>query len=217
MLGCSSVWAAGHEAGPVGAGRRWLAAGGVGWPCRGRLVGGRLIGGGLVGGEDADGLPGVGDGGQLGRVLAVQLPRARLRRLGELGEGGGFGQRAGGQRGVPDLAGVVVRVAADLGRGQVEGAVRDAGVDVDAAVVVLGLDVARTCGPAAGPCRAAGRRTPCPVPSSSAARRPGRPGMNRPAPISQSASSALWPSACCLASEPKTSEMLSFSAPDWPS
>lgn len=38
--------------------------------------------------------------------------------------------------------------------------------------------------------------------------------VNRPAPSSQSASSACWRSACCLTSRPSTSQIDSFSAPD---
>ena len=41
-------------------------------------------------------------------------------------------------------------------------------------------------------------------------------GPRMPVPISQSAASAVWPSLYCLTSDPKTSEMDSLSAPDWP-
>ncbi len=41
-------------------------------------------------------------------------------------------------------------------------------------------------------------------------------GPSSPAPISQSASSAVCSSEYCLIREPKTSDMDSFRAPDWP-
>ena len=59
---------------------------------------------------------------------------------GEGGEVGAAGQPAG-EGGVPDPAGALRRRAADRGRRELEGAVGDAGVEVDAAVVVGGVDV----------------------------------------------------------------------------
>ena len=51
------------------------------------------------------------------------------------------------------------------------------------------------------------------APSSSAALHLDTASASRPAPISQSACSAVCPSAYCLTSEPKTSDIDSFSAP----
>jgi hypothetical protein len=41
--------------------------------------------------------------------------------------------------------------------------------------------------------------------------------VNSPTPISQLASAAVWPAACCSTSAPNTSLTDSLSAPDWPS
>ena len=79
------------------------------------------------------------------------MPRARRRPGRRRGRDGGGGERrevgarrdvARGERGVPDAAGALEARAADRHGGEVEGAVGDAGVDVHAAVVVGGLDVA---------------------------------------------------------------------------
>ena len=82
-----------------------------------------------------------------------------------------------------------------------------------AAVVVGGVDVVVHRARPAGPCRAPGRRRPCRAPPSSAAPVPCTPGRKMPSPISQSASSAVWPSSRCLRQEPNTSETDSLSAP----
>ena len=93
---------------------------------------------------------------------------------------------AAGERGVPDPAGALPRRAADRGGGEVEGAVGDAGVEVDAAVVVGGLDVVvhvadlRVLAERRVVVRRAGVR-PC-----RAAPRAWTPGRKSPAPISQS-------------------------------
>ena len=90
------------------------------------------------------------------------------------------------------------------------------GVDVHAAVVLGGLHVAghrrrlRVLAEHVGSSYA--------VPGARIERRatPWTLGVNSPAPISQSAAAASWPSERCLTSEPKTSDTLSFSAPDCP-
>ncbi len=41
-------------------------------------------------------------------------------------------------------------------------------------------------------------------------------GASSPAPISQSASAAVWPCVYCLMREPKTSDTDSLRAPGWP-
>ncbi len=79
---------------------------------------------------DADGVPGVLDGGG---VLARRRDGGR-REGGEVAVGG----QAGGERGVPDPAGAAPRLPADGPGGQHEGAVGDAAVQVHAAVVVGG-------------------------------------------------------------------------------
>src|SRR6478735_12145070 len=74
----------------------------------------------------------------------VALPEPLLRRLdgepGEVREGRVLGQLAAGQHVEPDPSGPLPGVAAEGRRQQVEGAVGDAGVDVDPAVVLVRVD-----------------------------------------------------------------------------
>ena len=101
-------------------------------------------------------------------TAAACSPAAATRGRGEGGEVAVRGQ-AGGEGGVPDPAGAAPGVAADRAGRQHERPVGDAAVDVHPAVVVGRVDVVRHRSRPAGPCRAAGRRTPCRGPSSSAA------------------------------------------------
>ena len=119
------------------------SAGGGGWAAEGARRLRSPSGGerpGVDGIRDPDGVPGRADGGDDLGALAVA---GRGGGDGEPGEGRevAVGADVAGDRVEPDLAGDLPGVAAEGGREDVEGLVGDAGVDVDPAVVVGGVDV----------------------------------------------------------------------------
>ena len=157
----------------------------------------------------APGPPGWRGAGRPRRESTPTVARPAAHGVGVLargGHGGGGEARRSrcGRRPSPVSAAYQIRPAPSQDvpptrdGGELEGAVGDAGVEVDPAVVVGGRRRSRPCRPAAGPCPARGRRTPCRARPCRAAPRPLMPGRNSPAPISQSASAALWPSSRCL-------------------
>ena len=87
---------------------------------------------------------------------------------------------------------------------------------MDATVAAGGVDVAGHVG---GLRVLAERRASYAVPGALIERSalPLMPGRNSPAPISQSPSSAPWPSSRCFMQVANTSDTDSLSAPDWPS
>src|ERR1044072_5995625 len=85
--------------------------------------------------------PGLADGLGLVRAGAEALARGAMRDPRERRERARGGEQRAAQRVVPDASRRLPRVAAEARGEQVEGVVRDARVDVDAAVVVDGVDV----------------------------------------------------------------------------
>ena len=90
--------------------------------------------------RNADLVPGRAD--NLGRLFAKLLLGDLGRHVGELDKGAPGGDAPAPHRLPPDLAGLLPRVAAKGDRGEAEGAVGDAAVQVHAPVVLRHLFVA---------------------------------------------------------------------------
>src|SRR6478609_6572482 len=91
--------------------------------------------------SESDGSPCIRDDFLFRAPLAVEASRSRDGQPGKSREAGVRAERRIAQGLVPDAARLFPGVAVESVGRQIEGAVRDAGVDMDAAVIVVGVDV----------------------------------------------------------------------------